>query len=150
MTLTERFGFAGGVVARVALVALYATLAVAAIMVVETRPIRTGPAPAISAIAAPRTALAISIESTYPVTTWTVRYAGAAVAGESGPARWQGGVTVYPGESQLVIEATARDPLAAGPCALRIAVRRPDGATQVSTLWGSGFISGIVALPDAP
>lgn len=150
MTLTERFGFAGGVVARVALVALYAALAVAAIVVVETRPMQAGPVPVVSAIAAPRTALAISIESTYPVTMWTVRYAGAAVVGESGPARWQGSVAADLGERQLVIEATARDPLAAGPCALRIAVRRPGGTTEVSTLWGSGFISGIVALPDAP
>ena len=145
--IAERFGFAGGVLARVALVALYAGLAVWAIIVVETRPMQARTAPV--ALAATRgTTLSISIESTYPVATWTVRHAGSAVVGESGPTRWQGNVVVEGDERQLVVEANARDPLADGPCALRIAVRRPGGVAEVSTLWGSGFISGIVTLPE--
>ena len=100
MTLSGRFGFTGGIVARLALVALYAALAAAAILLVETRPQR-------SAVIAPTTtvpplALTISIESTYPVASWSVRHAGSPVVGESGPTRWQGGVTVDSEEGLVV------------------------------------------------
>lgn len=151
MNLARRFGFAGGAAARVALVALYAALAAGAIVLVEARPPRE---PATGAAGVPKGARAtveVSIESTYPVAAWTVRYAGAAVVAEvAGPARWRGRVAIDPDERQLVVEASPRDPLADGPCALRIAVRRDGGGAEASTLWGSGFISGIVVLPGGP
>jgi hypothetical protein len=146
VTLGGRFGFTGGILARLALVGVYAALAGAAILLVETRPQR--PAVIAPTTTAPPLELTISIESTYPVAAWSVRHAGSALVGESGATRWQGGVTVDSQERQLVVEATARDPLAVGPCALRITVRRAGAASEMSTLWGSGFISGIVNLPE--
>ncbi len=146
MTFASRFGFAGGAFARVALVTLYAGLAVSAILLVETRPLPTRPA-APAVVTSVRDTVEVSIESTYTVATWTVRYAGAAVPGESGPVRWRGRLALDANERQLVVEASPRDPLAADPCALRIAVRNASGFSEASTLWGSGFISGIVVLP---
>ena len=147
MNLARGLGFPGGALARVALVGLYAALAAGAIVVVESRPPRPPPTAALVPDEA-RDRVDVQIEATYPVAAWTVRYAGAAVtADEAGPSRWRGRLAVDPGERQLVVEAAPSDPLASGPCALRIAVRRAGGATESSTLWGSGFISGIVVLP---
>jgi len=147
VTLARRFGFAGGVAARVAVVTGYALAAALAIALVETRPAaakRAAPAPVVSA----RDHVDISIESTYPVSTWIVRYAGIAVAGiGDGTRRWRGQLALDPDERQLVVEASPQDPLADGPCALRVALRQAGGVTEATTLWGNGFISGIVPLP---
>lgn len=137
------WGFTSGVPWRVAGVALYAVLAVLAIRWVEAsavRPQRLAPRPATPAVATDT--LRITIDASFGVDEWTVRWNGRKLESDSDTqSSWTGDVEWTPGRAgELFVEAPGTDYFAAHPSALRVQLQT---ATQrhENTWWGSGTIT---------
>ncbi len=87
-------------------------------------------------------AIAVEIESTFAVATWSVRVDGVELAGSRDERRWRGQAD---SALSLDVRAEPADPLADAPCALRVHVTR-GGSGRAHLLWGRGAVAGAIAL----
>jgi hypothetical protein len=130
---TAGLGFSSGILPRLVAVAVFATLALAGVWLVE----RGGDPPPITA-AAPVAATSsgtLVLEATYPVAQWTVQVQGQAITGTSSPHRWEAAVS---GDGATIfIQAEGADPTSTTPAALRWTF-----AGRSGTLWGEGAVAG--------
>ena len=134
-------GFSVGVGLRLVGVVVFAAFALAAVLVVEH-----GGAPAAMSAAAPRAATAhgrLVLETTYPVTQWTVQVQGQdMVPAHQTPQRFEADVN---GDyATIFIQAEAGDPTSRAPAALRWTLGGKSGV-----LWGEGSVAGSLAAERA-
>lgn len=130
----QNAGFSSGVGLRLVGVAAFALFALAAVLVVE----RGGDPPAIVAAApvAATTSGRLVLETTYPVTRWTVQVQGQdVIAARQSAQRFEADVS---GDGATIfLQAEAADPTSSAAVALRWTLAGKSGV-----LWGEGGIAG--------
>ncbi len=90
----------------------------------------------------------LTIESTYPVSAWTVQRGGAALTARSSDARhWRGTFTCDAASADVYIQADNQDAVADGLCALRVEARRAGAPALSRILTGDGLVSGSMVVP---
>ncbi len=146
MAAPDSFGFTRSAAWRLAGAGAYLLAAGALLAAIEARGPRSSAAPpaATAPPAAPRRAT-LTLTSTYAVSRWTVELDGVAQLPDASTAQgWQGRVSLRSRSTEVFIHGEAADPLADGPCALRVAI--DDGAAVRSqVLWGEGSVSARLA-----
>jgi hypothetical protein len=135
-------GFTASAARRGAIAAAYAVVALAAVWLVEGA---AAPGPAAAHTTAPPVAAVdtapLVIEASYDVARWTVLLAGAPVAPTATDHRhWRGAAALSAGQRELFVQAEGADPLADGPCALRLTLGEGAMARR-RTFWGEGSVS---------
>ncbi|MBA3698296.1 MAG: hypothetical protein H0W78_05545 [Planctomycetes bacterium] len=127
-------GFAGGVGMRLIGVAAFAVFALVAVLVVE----RGGNPPAIIPTAPVASTISgrLVLETTYPVTRWTVQVQGKdVVATQITAQRFEADVS---GDGATIfVQAEQVDPSSSAPAALRWSLAGKSGV-----LWGEGAVAG--------
>jgi len=143
-------GFAAGAATRLTVAAIYAVLAVAAVLLVErlARP-RPAHATLVTAPAQPGSGrpATLVITPTFVVGRWLVMADGRALVADRSDAQgWRGAVDLAALGRTLLVEAEPADaaPMPAG--ALRVEFRVGDVITR-TTAWGEGLISATIAVP---
>jgi hypothetical protein len=141
MALDRLIGFHASAARRLLLAAIYAALAFAAAWAVERAPLGPpGAAPAPAAPVADPQLVALRLETTYPVSAWTVQAGGKALAASaSGAQHWEGRV---PAGAALFVQADHRDASSSAPAALRWS-----SGAEAGVLWADGFVAATIQLP---
>lgn len=136
------FGFDASVLRRLALGSGFCLAACALVWAVERDGGSTAPPPVADPGAGAVRAVPLAIESTYPVSAWTVSIDGVpAVAERADGTSWNGRLLATPGAELLVIGAGS-----AGEAANRcLRLRLGDGEPRL--VWGGGDVTTTVALP---
>lgn len=140
--MLEQAGFTGSAGLRLVGVVAFALFALAAVLVVE----HGGDPPAIvtAAPVAATTSGRLVLETTYPVTRWTVQMQGKdVVAVRSAAQRFEAEVS---GDGATIfVQAEPADPASTAPAALRWIFAGKSGV-----LWGEGAVAGTLAAERAP
>jgi hypothetical protein len=134
--MNHRLGFAASAPWRATWAMAFAALAALGVVLIGTRKPMFQQAETVSPSTA-STAL-VELSASYAVATWSVLVDGQALTATTMDARrWLG--TIPSGHRELAIDAAPVDPLAGGPAALRITVRR-DGREYRTSTWGDGCV----------
>lgn len=81
------------------------------------------------------------LESTYPVTQWTVQVQGQTVSGTAAPHRFE--ATIAGDPATIFVQADGTDPTSTTPAALRWRFAGKSG-----TLWGEGVVAGTLTTTE--